>query len=352
MYDTITDTWSRIIPYWFPFNNFQTYYHWLFLGCFLLLAPLAFSQVFGRLPNSAREFLGWVFPKRIYLHKSALRGYRFYFVNEALKVLLGFASLILSMAAIQALVHGGMTKWLGSPAATIDVAGRWEWMLLYTFVLFIMNDLAVFGHHYLAHKVPFLWEFHKIHHSSIVLTPIEAFREHPMDQIGWGTVWALLIGTTNGIFNYYSTSDLVQISIWGSSVMVIAMKLVANLRHSHLWLQFPRPLRLISSPAQHQIHHSKAHKHYDKNFGFYLNVWDWLLGTLYQPSQYEEIDYGLKGDEEVEYDSVWQLYWLPFVKAARLFRSHGLRAMIPRRFERNRRGYGGLLGERTTSDNR
>jgi len=29
--------------------------------------------------------------------------------------------------------------------------------------------------------VPFLWEFHKVHHSANVLTPITAFRVHPVD---------------------------------------------------------------------------------------------------------------------------------------------------------------------------
>ena len=55
----------------------------------------------------------------------------------------------------------------------------------------------------------------------------------------------------------------------------------ANLRHSHVWITYGRIMeRLLISPAQHQIHHSKNKVHFDRNFGVVLAIWDGMFGTL------------------------------------------------------------------------
>ena len=37
---------------------------------------------------------------------------------------------------------------------------------------------------------------------------------------------------------------------------------------------------LLISPYQHQIHHSDNPKHFNKNMGSKLAIWDWMFGTL------------------------------------------------------------------------
>ena len=93
-----------------------------------------------------------------------------------------------------------------------------------------------------------------------------------------------------------------------------------NLRHTHLWILWPKPLRyVISSPALHQIHHSTAEKHFDKNFARTFIFWDWLFGTLYLPTEREEITYGLGEEENRKYRSLKQIYLEPFKGATALY---------------------------------
>ena len=72
--------------------------------------------------------------------------------------------------------------------------------------------------------------------------------------------------------------------------------------------------RIFISPAQHQIHHSKALKHRDKNLGGQLAIWDWIFGTIYLPDKKEDIQFGVGDGEDWKYQSPWQLFILPFKK--------------------------------------
>ena len=50
-----------------------------------------------------------------------------------------------------------------------------------TVMFFFAYELGYwFNHHWLSHKVPLLWEFHKVHHNAEVLTPLTNFRLHPV----------------------------------------------------------------------------------------------------------------------------------------------------------------------------
>ncbi len=51
------------------------------------------------------------------------------------------------------------------------------------------------------------------------------------------------------------------------------------------------------SPAHHQVHHSTDERHFDRNFGSTLAIWDRLFGTFYQPSEKREaLRFGLDDD--------------------------------------------------------
>ena len=90
-----------------------------------------------------------------------------------------------------------------------------------------------------------------------------------------------------------------------------------NLRHSEVWLAYPRWLSwLLVSPAQHQIHRSSASIHFDRNLGFVFSFWDRMARTLYVPVERESLDFGLGKGQDDEYDGVVALYLLPFRKVA------------------------------------
>ena len=86
----------------------------------------------------------------------------------------------------------------------MSAAGLPEWgtRVLLTIVLFLAYELGYWLHHYLCHRVPLFWEFHKVHHTANVLTPITAFRVHPVDTWLFVNVLALTVGAAGGIASY------------------------------------------------------------------------------------------------------------------------------------------------------
>ena len=152
------------------------------------------------------------------------------------------------------------------------------------FTIFIAYELAYWVDHYLKHRVPLLWEFHKTHHTAEVLSPLTNFRVHPVDSIIFGNIVALFMGTTHGVLTYLNFS-----TAGGAGVSVIAvafMWILGHLHHSHLWLPTTGPLGcVILSPAHHQLHHSDNPKHFNKNFGAFLSIWDCMFGTLHLPER-------------------------------------------------------------------
>ena len=73
---------------------------------------------------------------------------------------------------------------------------------------------------------------------------------------------------------------------------------------------------MILCPHYHQLHHSTNPKHYDKNFGLMLSIWDRMFGTLFVPEQDESFSFGL-GREGDEYQSTAGLFILPLRKMGR-----------------------------------
>jgi sterol desaturase/sphingolipid hydroxylase (fatty acid hydroxylase superfamily) len=158
-----------------------------------------------------------------------------------------------------------------------------------TVAIFIAYELAYWVDHYLSHRVPFLWEFHKVHHTAEVLSPLTNFRVHPVDSVVFGNILGLFIGATDGVLRYLEFATPFGARASASVVLVVFMWIFGHLQHSHLWIPFTGPLgRVILSPAHHQIHHSDNPKHFNKNFGSCLSIWDWLFGTLQIPQRDRE----------------------------------------------------------------
>ena len=113
-------------------------------------------------------------------------------------------------------------------------------VLGYMFISTIVLDLTGYVVHYLQHKVPILWEFHKVHHRREVMHPLSNYREHPVDNF----FYLLLIGmgygaVAGGVYAYAGVVPSVP-SVLGVPVLMFLFNIVAyNLRHSHVWLRWP-----------------------------------------------------------------------------------------------------------------
>lgn len=275
--------------------------------------------------QALKRFAAYCFPKRVYTHPSAKIDYVFFLINGVLFPLFA-APFVLGGVGI-ALVTAGALENLFGPLET-PLAQNWPVTIAATFAIAVAMDLGVFIAHYMQHRVPFLWEFHKVHHSAEVLTPITVYRMHPADDLLAGSVSGMLTGVVGGLFAYLCAAQATVIALGGLNLLVFAFYVLGyNLRHSHIWLAYPRGLsHVLISPAQHQIHHSRLRHHHDRNFGFMFAFWDWAAGTLYVPEREEALEYGIDSDDRDAFRSVWALYLHPFARVAAMIRRRGAAA--------------------------
>lgn len=271
---------------------------WLYLASSLLIALL----FVWRNPAWRRS----LFAKAIWWHPSARLDYLYFFVSALIKTLV-IAPLLFSAAEVALAVVKGMQLLFGCQKGL-----RWEKTtiaLLYTAALFLVSDLTRYWLHRMMHRLPFLWRFHRIHHSAEVLNPVTFYRVHPVENLLFGLRYALSAGLVSGLFLYYFGARVGLVEIFGANALVVLFALAgANLRHSHVPLRFPAIIeKLFVSPYMHQLHHSTAHTH--TNFGGALSIWDGLFGTRrIEPTK--PLRFGLK--EKRQHNSVMALLFEPF----------------------------------------
>ena len=170
---------------------------------------------------------------------------------------------------------------------------------LYTTALFLVSDASRYLVHRLFHRVPMLWRFHQIHHSATSLTPLTLHRIHPVEIFVLEVRRVLAVGITTGVFLYLFRGNLNGVDVLGVNAFGFLFNLTgANLRHSSAWLSYGRWLEhLLISPAQHQLHHSTAPAHHNRNFGSALALWDWLFNTLLVAPRASALSFGLSPDQ-------------------------------------------------------
>ena len=178
----------------------------------------------------------------------------------------------------------GQVDSAGLLASSVPPLGR---ALLFTLVLFVVDDFSRFGLHWLMHRVSFLWAFHRVHHSAEVLNPITVLRTHPVEGVLFTFRSVLVQGTVVAFALWLFGNDLQLQTVMGANVFVFVFHaLGSNLRHSPVPIWYPAWLeRWLLSPAQHQLHHSRLPEHYDKNMGVVLACWDRWFGTWHVSSR-------------------------------------------------------------------
>lgn len=298
-------------------------HYWFFMLCYLLIALACY-----RIANSKGEshsFISYLFPAEIYKHQSVLTDFKIWIVLILFLKLGAFPFIFGAIYSVMSLLERA-TDLLGPQwqVPRTDKTPTFADRALYTIVFTLFMDFGFFVIHYCQHKISWLWAFHKVHHSAEVLTPFTANRHHPVDYITHATVAFTIQAFGYFLFTRFYGNDIDRLYIIQTSAIHFFYYMSANCRHSHIWLSFgPKISCLFVSPAMHQIHHSTAPQHYDKNFGYVLSIWDWLFRTRYIPVQKEAITVGLLPGEK-RYSGFIEMMWRPFVDCFHCFRRTSL----------------------------
>ncbi|PZU59507.1 MAG: hypothetical protein DI547_05835 [Sphingobium sp.] len=213
-------------------------------------------------------------------------------------------------------VLGHLHALFGAPAP-MD-APVWLASGVMTLALFLAYEFAYWLNHYLSHRIGWLWEFHKVHHTAESLSLLTNFRVHPVDTIVFYNMAAAIGGTAMAVVDYGFGREVGGYMIRGANALTfLATILFSHLQHSHLWISFPgRAGRWLLSPAHHQIHHSAEERHHDRNFGATLAVFDRLFGTLHMPTaRREKLRFGVDGIAYNPHGATGALL-MPFVDVA------------------------------------
>jgi len=169
-------------------------------------------------------------------------------------------------------------------------------------IICVADDLTQYWYHRLHHQVPWLWRFHRTHHSAAYMGMAMASRQNLIYTIFFSQI--------------YLTAALVYLGLGGPAIIVLGLKgVITTLAHSSIPWDKPfykykvlHPAawvleRLISTPATHHAHHAASTDdgvgYYKGNFGNMFFLWDVIFGTAHISREYPK-SYGIshyQGDD-------------------------------------------------------
>jgi sterol desaturase/sphingolipid hydroxylase (fatty acid hydroxylase superfamily) len=136
-------------------------------------------------------------------------------------------------------------------------------------IALLLGDVSVYFWHRACHRVPLLWRFHAVHHSSTELDWLAAHREHPLDGV-----------TTQIAVNLPGIVLGVPLEILAPVAVLRGMW--AIFLHSNVRLPLG-PLRVIcGAPELHHWHHARDIVE-TRNFANLAPWVDVLFGTYHRP---------------------------------------------------------------------
>ena len=245
----IEQIWSQISTVFsYPLLSSQRIYV-LYIVMALVFAMFVFARSdnnrnlnVSQLPSRFFEFL---FPSSIWKNPSAWLDVRYFFFHNFIWIsLFGWMGIAITDWALAQSSSSLLSQTGGIPLFTAQ--SYFLGGIVYMFILIAAIDFVSFGIHYMQHKIPFLWAFHKVHHSATVMHPITNYREHPVDNVLYIVGTGLVTGVLAGVSIFLFGGVFSPPTILGVSLLAFAFNFLAyNLRHSHIWLRWPGRLNYV-----------------------------------------------------------------------------------------------------------
>ncbi len=154
-------------------------------------------------------------------------------------------------------------------------------------LFFIISDFIQWNTHRMLHRVPFLWNFHKVHHSVKEMGFAAHLRYHWMEPV----VYKSMLYIPMAIIGGFSIQDVFIVHFFAITI--------GHLNHANLGWDYGIFKYIFNNPKMHIWHHSKEMPNqYGTNFALTLSIWDYIFKTNYIPRNGRDNELGFENDEQ------------------------------------------------------
>ena len=214
---------------------------------------------------SLAVFIWW---ERIYCRNNASTKVRFRWLNN------------FSIAITSSLITALLSPLLAFQAAEIATSHQLGLLNMVALSLWlkiliaiIALDCAIYWQHRLFHRIPMLWQVHRMHHTDTEVDITTGIRFHPFEI--YLSLWIKVL-------------VIVTLGLPAISVVIFEILLSTSALFTHCNVRIPAKLearlrRILVTPNMHRIHHSIDETDHNSNFSFFLSIWDRLF-ISYQAS--------------------------------------------------------------------
>lgn len=172
---------------------------------------------------------------------------------------------------------------------------------LHALLAILLLDFWTYWWHRANHQIPFLWRFHRMHHSDPWMDVTSARRFHP-GEIALSSLLRLPLIFILGIH----LTELLLFSL--------LMGIMVDFHHANIALpeRMDRLLRAIGvTPAMHKVHHSRIQAETDSNYTSLLSIWDRIFGSFRLRPDLASIRIGLDDWSDPQYQTLPGLLGTP-----------------------------------------
>lgn len=155
-------------------------------------------------------------------------------------------------------------------------------------IFFLVTDFVQWNTHRLLHYSPFLWNFHKLHHSVKEMGFAAHLRYHWMEPVVYKSLLYIPLAIIGGF------------QVEAVAIVHFSALAIGHLNHANLGWDYGFLKYIFNNPKMHIWHHAKdlpKDARYGVNFGISLSLWDYLFKTNHIPHNGRDIKLGFDGDE-------------------------------------------------------
>jgi len=173
---------------------------------------------------------------------------------------------------------------------------------------FLLFDVWMYWWHRLNHRVPFLWRFHRTHHSDPRMDVTTANRFH-IGEIALSSILRVPLIALLGM-------HLGELALYE-----LAMFTVVQLHHANIALpgRLDHTLRVfIVTPFMHKVHHSRFQPETDSNYSSLFSFWDRIFHTFRLRDDERALQLGLDEFDSPKDHTLFGLLATPIKRVSRV----------------------------------